>query len=289
MPSPSILPTRRSLLTLAGSATLLPACSPLVALNAISSSAGSRLAASDVAFGPDPRHRLDIYSPDVSARQAPVMMFIYGGGWDNGSKSDYAFVGHAFASRGFVTVIADYRLVPQVRFPAFVDDGALAVKWVQDTIARHGGDGRTIHLSGHSAGAYNAMMLALDGRFLARAGARRGAIRSVSGLSGPYDFLPFEDRRTIAAFGDFPRPEETQPIRFARRGAPRVFLGTGDQDRTVLPRNSYALADRLKAAGVPTTLKTYPGVGHAGLVLTIASGFRGNAPVLDDIVAFTGL
>ena len=74
--------------------------------------------------------------PETGAADAPVMMFIYGGGWNDGAKADYAFVGHAFASRGFVTVVPDYRLVPQVRFPDFVDDCALALRWVQDSIRR---------------------------------------------------------------------------------------------------------------------------------------------------------
>jgi acetyl esterase/lipase len=273
---------------LAGLATVaLGACSPLATINTMMpADRGARLAARDIAYGPDPRQKLDVYVPDGATAKAPVMMFIYGGGWDNGSKDDYSFVGHAFASRGFVTVVPDYRLVPQVRFPGFVEDCAQALRWVQDHAGEQGGDVSRVHLSGHSAGAYNAMMLALDRRFAAKAGVRPGLIRSVSGLAGPYDFLPLDDPRTVAAFGDYPKLAETQPVNFASRAAPRVFIATGDADTTVFPRNTYALARKLKAAGASVEVKAYPGIGHPGILLALGSSFRGNAPALDDIVGF---
>jgi acetyl esterase/lipase len=287
---PPFLPlSRRSLFVAASSATALAACSPLSAINTLlPSDGGARQAARDVAYGDDPRQRLDVYVPEGAAGASPVMMFIYGGGWDNGSKNDYSFVGQAFASRGFVTVVPDYRLVPQVRFPDFLHDCAQALRWTQDNIGRHGGDVGRVHLSGHSAGAYNAMMIALDRRYGARAGVRPGLVKSASGLAGPYDFLPLDDDRTVAAFGQTPRLSETQPVTFARAGAPRVFIATGDADTTVLPRNTYALGRRLKAAGASVEVKTYPGVGHPGILLALGRSFRGNAPVLDDIVRFAG-
>lgn len=291
MPPQACLPSvsRRSLLVGAASATALAACSPLSAINTLlPSDGGSRQAAHDIAYGDDPRQKLDIYVPDGATASSPVMMFIYGGGWNDGSKSDYSFVGHAFASRGFVTAVPDYRLVPQVRFPDFLHDCAQALRWVQDNIARQGGDVGRVHLSGHSAGAYNAMMIALDRRYGARAGVRAGLVKSVSGLAGPYDFLPLDDDRTKAAFGQTPKLSETQPVNFARAGAPRVFIATGDADTTVFPRNTYALGRKLKAAGATVEVKTYAGVGHPGILLALGKSFRGNAPALDDIVRFAG-
>lgn len=281
----SLILGRRALVA-AGSA-LLSACSPLGLINALTpTDAGGRLAAAGIAYGPDARHRLDIYVPESGSGRAPVLVFFYGGGWNNGERGDYAFVGRAFAAQGFVTVIPDYRLVPQVRFPAFVEDGALALRWVRDHVAGYGGDPAGVVLAGHSAGAYNAMMLALDRRFLARADLPPRFVRSVAGLAGPYDFLPLDDPRAIAAFGEHPRLAETQPVSFAGAGAPRVFLATGDEDETVRPRNSVALAAKLRAAGAPVELRTYPGLGHAGILLALNAGFRGRAPVLADIVRF---
>ena len=197
------------------SAGLLPACTTLGSTNP---AGGAR----DIAFGPHPRQKLDICIPPGGGANSPVVFFIYGGSWSGGAKGTYALVGEAFAARGFVTVIADYRLVPEVRFPVFIEDGALAMRFVVDGIARYGGDPRRIHLVGHSAGAYNAMMLTLDRRYLAGAGVSPRVIRSAVGLSGPYDFLPLEGAVTTATFGASDNLARTQPITFARRDAPPI-------------------------------------------------------------------
>jgi len=277
----TLVPSRRAvpaLLAGAAAGLVLPAAPALA----------RGLPTRDVAFGPDPRQRLDIYLPRGSASRRPVVFFIYGGSWSSGSKGTYGFVGDAFAGRGYVTVIADYRLVPEVRFPTFIEDGAQALAFVRQNIAHYGGDPAHIFLAGHSAGGYNAMMLALDPRYLVRAGVPRQSVRAAAGLSGPYDFLPLEGRVTQTAFGNARDPAETQPISFARRGAPRIFLGTGTADTTVLPRNTDALAARLGAAGVPVTVRKYEDVGHAGTVLALAPLLRWSTPVLDDVTAFFG-
>jgi acetyl esterase/lipase len=243
--------------------------------------------ASDVAYGRLARQRMDIYVPQNGGTDRPVVFFIYGGSWASGAKETYAFVGEAFASRGFVTVIANYRLVPEVRFPTFIEDGALALRFVRDNIARFGGSPRRLHVVGHSAGAYNAMMLTLDKRYLAAAGLRSNDIRSAVGLSGPYDFLPFDIDVTKAAFGNARDPAQTQPINFARSDAPPIFLATGSDDTTVLPRNSERLAAALKNAGAKSvSLKIYPGLGHVGTIAAFSGLLRWSAPVLDDVVAF---
>jgi acetyl esterase/lipase len=279
--TPRLLSRRTTLAVLAGGAAVA------VGQSAGNSATADSLPTRDVAFGPHPRQRLDIYLPPGGATRRPVIVFIYGGSWSSGSKETYSFAGNAFASRGYVTVIADYRLVPEVRFPGFIEDGARALAFVRANIAGYGGDPNRIFLVGHSAGAYNAMMLALDGRYLARVGLPRGAIRAVAGLSGPYDFLPLDQPASIAAFGQARNLAETQPVTFARRGAPRVFLGTGTADDTVRPRNTDALAARLSAAGAPATVRKYEGVGHAGTVLALTPFFRGT-PVLDDVTRFFG-
>lgn len=271
---------RRTILPLlAGLA--LPACAALRPGGLI---AGAR----DLAYGPHPRQRMDIYIPQ-GAQNAPkpAIMFIYGGSWASGSKETYAFVGEALSARGFVTVIADYRLVPEVRFPVFIEDGALALRFMRDNIARFGGSSRELHLMGHSAGAYNAMMLTLDKRYLAALGLRSSDIRSTIGLSGPYDFLPLDIDITKEAFGNARFPAQTQPINFVRRDAPPIFLATGSDDTTVLPRNSERLALALGKAGARSvSLKIYPGLGHAGTVTSLSRLLQWQAPVLDDLVAF---
>jgi acetyl esterase/lipase len=266
---------------------LLGDCSALTTFNTLTPvDSGARLAGADIAYGEEARQRLDVYVPERAEARAPVIVFFYGGGWDSGRKDDYAFVGKALAAQGFATVIADYRLVPEVRFPAFVEDGAKAIRWTHDHIAEFGGDPRRIYLLGHSAGAYNAAMLSLDAHYLRQAGLRADAVRATAALSGPYDFLPLSVDSTVAAFGQAKDLVATQPINFASRAAPPMFLATGDQDTTVYPRNTTGLAARLRAAGAEVEEKTYPGVTHAGMVLALSRPFRGDAPVLADVVAF---
>jgi acetyl esterase/lipase len=286
----SLLTRRRFglLATAAGLAGVESACSPLSTLESlIPKDAGSRRVAHGVAFGPGPRRTLDIYAPaHASDRPWPVLVFIYGGSWASGRKADYGFAGRALAAQGFVVVIPDYRLVPEVRFPGFVQDGAAAIGWTAANIARYGGDARRIAVAGHSAGAYIALMLALDRRWIAEAGLDPRIIRAAVGLSGPYDFYPFDVSASINAFGQAPDAAATQPVNFARSDAPPVFLGTGDRDTTVRPRNTFALADALRRKGAGVEVKIYPGLDHASTVLALSLPFRGRAPVLHDTAAF---
>lgn len=260
------------------------ACSPLRAFNAVVPHDGGVSVARGIAYGSDPRQRLDVYVPtgQVSTPR-PVIVFFYGGSWNSGVREGYGFAGRALAAAGFVVVVPDYRLVPAVRFPAFLEDGAAAVRWVRANVAAFGGDGGRLVLAGHSAGAYNAAMLALDPRWL---GGDREALRGLIGLAGPYDFLPFDQPAAVAAFGQWPKPTETQPVNFVEAGDPPALLLTGADDTIVRPRNSDALAAKLRAAGVPVERKSYAGMGHVGILTAIARPFRGRAPVLRDMIAF---
>lgn len=280
--------TRRTLLAgfTALAAGLTAACSPLTLFATLAPRDLARRGAAGIAYGPDPRQALDIYTPAIPAPGLPVAVFFYGGSWDSGRRGDYRWVGQALASRGFVAVVADYRLFPQVRFPDFLDDCAAAVRWTAAHAATYGGDPSHIVLVGHSAGAYNAMMLALDPSYLRRAGVDPAVIRAVAGLAGPYDFLPLDGPVTRQTFGDAPDLALTQPVHFAGPGAPRVFLATGEADTTVYPRNSRKLEKVLRAAGVTVQADYYPGIDHAGVLLALSRPLRGRAPVLDQMTTF---
>ncbi len=284
--------TRRWLmgaLVASGTAALLAGCSSLGTLNGVNTltpgDGGTDRVAQDIAFGSDPRQMLDIYKPS-NASNAPVIVFFYGGSWSSGRRQDYAFAARALAAQGFVVVVPDYRLVPQVKFPAFVEDGAAAVAWTAANIARFGGNPARIGVSGHSAGAYIALLLALDARWLQAAGAP-GTIKAAVGLAGPYDFLPFVPGGAAdLALGGQPDSAATQPISFASGTAPPVLLLNGDEDTTVLPRNATRLADALKARGASAEARIYPGIGHIGILLAISKPFRGKAPALADSAGF---
>lgn len=176
--------------------------------------------------------------------------------------------------------------MPEVRFPTFLDDCARAVRWISDHAHEHGGDPQRIVLVGHSAGAYNAMMLALDRAYLRNAGVDAQSIRGAAGLAGPYDFIPFDVDATRNAFGQAPDPQATQPIRFARLDAPPLLLLWGEDDTTVGPRNLQSLERATRAAGGAVETKLYPGIDHAAILLALSRPFRGRAPVLEDVTEF---
>ena len=281
----------RRTIMLGGAGLALLGCSPAGLLNGVSRIAGDggvRTVARGAAFGPDPRHKLDVYVPANSsgASRLPVVIFFYGGGWVDGNRGDYAFAGRAFAALGFVAVVADYRLVPQVRFPRFIEDGALALKWVRDNIVRFGGDPARIGLSGHSAGAYIAAMLALDRHYLTDIGVDPAIIRAAALLSGPYDFYPFTEPLGRNALGQWPRPAETQPITFARPDTSPMLLMHGTADIVARPSNSRSLAAKLLSLGAPVELRLYPGRSHIDTIKSLSPAFRGSTPALAESIAF---
>jgi acetyl esterase/lipase len=144
----------------------------------------------DIAFGKLDRQKLDVYKPRTPNPNTPIVIFFYGGAWQEGEKSYYKFAAEALTSRGYIAVVPDYRLYPQTSFPNFLHDCALAVKWTKDHAKEIGGDESKIFLMGHSAGAYNAVMISLDPRYLNEVGLTQSDIRGTIGLAGPYDFFP---------------------------------------------------------------------------------------------------
>lgn len=280
--------TKIALTLLAAVAMLgvMVACSPLTALNALTPS-DTYLRTSDIAYGNDPRQKLDVYRPLHDKGGAPVVVFFYGGNWNSGNRSDYEFVGEALAARGIVAVIADYRLYPQVRYPSFVEDGAQAVAWAAKQISRYGGDPKRLYVMGHSAGAYNAAMIALDPRWLAAAGMTPGILRGWIGLAGPYDFIPIENKATRPVFFYPATPPESQPISHVTAAAPPALLIASSNDALVDPaRNTGGLANRLRAVGVPVTAVYFSNTSHTTLIAAMARPLRGLAQVLETVVRF---
>jgi acetyl esterase/lipase len=264
---------------LAGLAGLLGGCSPASLLNATVSRKGYRLE-SDIAYGEGPRRTLDLYLPEVPRADGKAVLFFYGGSWDTGKKSDYLFLGQALASRGIAVAIPDYRLYPEVRFPAFIEDGAQATRWAVDRI---GAD--KLFVMGHSAGGEIASMLLANTPYLAKAGVDRMKLRALIGLSGPYDFLPLTSAKLIDIFEGANRPE-IEAITFAQAPLPPALLIHGTADTTVYPRNSEHLAAAWKKAGAPVDLKLYPGVDHIDVVAAFSDLLHKRATTREDVLAY---
>ena len=240
-------------------------------------------------YGSGDRHKLNIWVPTGTKKtdKLPVIVFLYGGGWYSGARDDYGFAGRAFAKQGFIVVIPDYRLVPEGHWPDFLQDSAAAVAWTDAHIGNYGGDPDRIALSGHSAGAYNAVMLALDPQWMKAAGSDASVIRGVAALSGPYDFAPFEKGgRADVAMGDIRPVERTQPIAFVRADAPPLWLGHGTADTVVRVRNSRNLAAAMHKVGGAATLRTYDGLSHNDLVMALTGPLAYKGPILADATDF---
>ena len=241
----------------------------------------------DLAYTSGERGRFDVYAPRTLSARAPVAVFLYGGSWQSGDKSLYRFVGVALASRGVVTVIPDYRVYPEARYPTFLEDNAKAVAFVKRHAADWGADPAKLYLIGHSAGAYNAVMLAADPSWLKAEGVdSHKDIAGVFGLAGPYDFLPLRDPVLKTIFGPVEQLADTQPINHVDGSAPPMRLVAGDRDTTVDPGNSLRMTAAVAARGGVASARIYPGLGHIGLLTTLSGLFRGHAPVLEDIVGF---
>lgn len=266
----------------------LSACSPTRALNALVP-ADTHQFAGDIAYGNDPRQRLDVYQPTqrAPADGHPVVLFFYGGSWNSGARANYRFIGEALASRGVLCLVADYRLYPQVRYPDFLRDCAAALAFALREGRRFAGAADRVFVMGHSAGAYNAAMMALDARWLAEQGLAPERLAGWIGLAGPYDFVPIFDRDVRPVFFHPNVPPESQPIRYADQHAVRSFLGAAPVDALVNPeRNTGQLAERLRQGGTDVTLRWYERANHLTLAGAFARPLRWLAPVLDDVEAF---
>ena len=261
---------------------LLGGCSPLSALNALVPESGF-VRHAGIAYGEGERGKLDVYVPRSEGPGAlPVVVFFYGGAWQSGRREEHLFVAEALCSRGFVVVIPDYRLYPEVRYPAFIEDGARAIAWTAANIDRYRGDARSIVLMGHSAGAHIAAMLAYNRRFID--GDMRSRLKAMVGLAGPYDFIP-DEPPIIALLSGEGDPDRAMPARFVRGGEPPSLLITGDRDARVNPDNTDRLARRLREAGSPVEVRIVPGLSHAGALVKLSSPFRDDA-LLDGIATF---
>jgi len=247
---------------------------------------GVRRIARDVAYGADPRQRYDVYAPRKAKAPPPLLVFIHGGNWSEGTKDVYAWMGHALASMGYVVALPNYRLVPQVHYPDFVADCAAAVRHVRAHAGDYGADGGRLAVMGQSAGAYNAVMLALDPHYLGTDNDGKSPVSACVGVSGPYDFIPFDVPESRNTFGRWPRPEETQPIHYARKTNTRFLLMHSRADRTVWLKNSVSLDGKLRTAGTDCRLVVYEGLSHVDTAAVFSVPFRGKAPIYGDARAF---
>ncbi|EYB66909.1 Alpha/beta hydrolase fold-3 [Deinococcus phoenicis] len=265
-------PPRLGLLALGGLALglTLTSCSGVDAQDALNRAISTRglTVVTDQPYGPDARNRIDVYAP-ADARNAPVVLFVHGGSWQGGDKVGHKFVGESLARAGYVTGVMNYRLAPQNRYPAYVQDTAAALRWLRDHAKSLGGNPDDLFVTGHSAGAFNAVEAVDNARWLREAGVPISAVRGVIGIAGPYsyDFRQFQSR---VAFPEGSTPDEVMPDRHVRPDAPPHLLLVAANDTTVHPQNALNMEAALKKAGVPVTRTVLPRVNHITIAAALA-------------------
>jgi acetyl esterase/lipase len=287
----SITPLYKTLLL--GALVVFPALAlillfPLGAINTVTTGHSVRIE-KDIAYGAHARHKMDVYKPTLikPPQGYPMVIFFYGGSWNRGDRADYKFIGDALASRGIVTVIADYRLYPDVRYPEFLNDCAAALAYALRHLPEFSADPKRVFVMGHSAGAYNAAMMAFDKRWLSAVGKSSSSIAGFIGIAGPYDFLPMTNPDTQPVFFHPNYPKGSQPFEYVTGSSPRSFVGAAKVDNLVNPeKNSVGMANQLTQSGVPVTLKLYGRVNHMTIAAAFAWPLRWLAPVLNDVVEF---
>ena len=264
----------RSVLTVALSASasllLLSACSPERLVNTVNATNTPRglNVVKDQRYGPEVRNTVDVYAPQ-NASNAPVVLFIHGGSWSGGDKSDHAFVGDSLARAGYVTGVMNYRLAPQHRYPDYVQDAALALKWLRDHAGQFGGNPNNLFVSGHSAGGFNAVELVDNARWLAEVNVPVSSIRGVIGIAGPYSY-DFRQYQSRVAFPEGGHPDDIMPDRHIRPDAPPHLLLVAQKDTTVHPQNALNMEAALKKAGIPVQRVVLPRLNHVTIIGAVA-------------------
>lgn len=237
-------------------------------------------------YGADPAQRAELWRPVDGPTDKPLIVFIHGGGWNSGAPEDYRFVARTFGNLGYPVALVGYRLVPGGEFPAMLEDSAQGVAWAARAAPAHDIGDHGIVLMGHSAGAYNVLMLGLDPQWLGQADVPQSEISGIVSLAGPTDFYPFTSDSARAAFGAADPIVQTQPITFARGDAPPILLLTGTEDTSVKPRNSRVLAEAITAKGGTAEKEEFAGMSHAGIIMALSKPFAQGGKLTDPIVRF---
>ena len=273
---PRLRPLPLILTAAAATVAVRAARRPVQTINALTPRLGLHIYR-DLAYGPDARHRLDLYAPAIRAL-APTVVFVHGGNWTSGDKGMYIFVGESLARAGFVTAVINYRLAPGHRYPDSVHDTALATAWLHANAARFGGDPARLFLTGHSAGAFNAVALASHPHWLGESGVPHAHLRGVVGIAGPYDvdFRLYPGSEPAQAFPEGGDPALIMPNRFVRLDPPPAptLLLTAGRDQVVGPEQAPLMAAALRAAGGEVTLQVLPRLDHYTIMGAMSRNLR---------------
>jgi acetyl esterase/lipase len=229
------------------------------------------------------RNRLDLYLPEKTARPLPVILWIHGGGWVGGDKSNGpAF---RFATKGYVVAAMNYRFSQHAIFPAQIQDCKAAVRWLRANARKYDLDADRIGAWGSSAGGHLVALLGTTAGVKEFEGPGGNAdqssrVQAVVDWFGPTDFLTVgtKDTRTKLLGGDPQKNKEraikASPLTYVSRDVAPFLIMHGDQDKTVPISQSETFADALKKAGADATFVIVKGGKHGGALFTNAESMK---------------
>lgn len=235
----------------------------------------------DISFGESPQQALDVYLPHKPVKNAPVLLFLHGGGFMEGDRAHYGYVAKPYVEKGIITVVSGYRMAKRgVPYPAQSDDTKAAIVWIHKNIAKFGGDPNTLFLSGHSVGATLAADVSFDRSWMQKAGVPCDAIKGIANISGDYDLSPGEN----ADYAPTAELEErASPIRHLVDPAPLAVVAAGTNEGK-MRASAEDLQQRLTAKGVKSRLLVLEGADHKDTVLALGDpGSQLAAAVLEMI------
>jgi acetyl esterase len=228
----------------------------------------------DIAYGTDPRQKLDLYRPE--GRRLPVLVYIPGGGFIGGDKNSdgvfYRNLGVYFARHGYLTVIANYRLAPAHPWPAGAEDTGSAVAWARKEAEGHGGDAGRLILFGQSVGASHAAAYLFDPRFHPASGAGVTACVLMSG--GTYRVQANPAPNAVAYFGsDASQYEARSPLTHVGKSKVPLFLSVAEYDPGFLTAPTFDLARAVSLRdGKAPQFHFMRGHNHVSTVQSLGSG-----------------
>lgn len=239
----------------------------------------------DIPYRADPaadpkRHRLDVYTPK-GRKDFPVLFFVYGGSWQSGDKREpirvgglplgsYAQIGETFARAGYGVVIPNYRLSPQVKHPAHIEDVAAAFAWTVENVRKnYGGRADRVFAIGHSAGGHLVSLLATDPTYLKAVKHTPADIRGVVSISGVYQVV--HDKEIFhTPFGKTPDIcEAASPLTHVCGNHPPFLIAYADKDFEHLDEMAYNMNTALKMCKSPTTMMPVKDRNHFSILMKL--------------------
>lgn len=225
-------------------------------------------AALDVAYGPDPRQRLDILP--AAGGGAPAILFFHGGYWTGGAKESRRFPATVWNAHGVAWVSVEYRLTPAVTLDDVVADARRAVAWFHRNAERYGCDPRAIHVCGNSAGGHLAGMLAAAGWQVPH-GLPEDVVKSATALSGLFELEPLRGTFVDAWLKlDTQAARRNSPILLPPRSELPVVVSWGGRESREFGRQSESYASICRGAGARVTVVDRPLANHLSIIGELA-------------------